>query len=976
MRAYHPVTWWQRPLARWLVGVLLLLILAVAAWFRLYQFGEIPPSPHYDEASKIFDALDVLDGQHTPFSLRPYGREMLHVYLALPLVLLLGPTPLALRLLAAVVGILTPLAIYLFVLELLGTRDRQRAKWTGLLAASLFAVSYWALAVNRIGFRANYVPLLETLCFLFFWRALRTDRWWEYALSGLFLGLALNTYINSRFVPGVLLFFVAGWALTRKGRSQIVRRWQGWLSLVLTALLLFAPLLIFFLTHPGTFLMRASGVSLLNPSLNEGNIWGLLARSVLGNLGLFGFTGDPNWVYNTPGRPAMDAVPAVLFWIGVLLCLVRWRDRRYGFLLLWWAVLLLPGILAPDPIPHYMRTFGALPAACIIASLAATEILSFLAQRLRPLRTAVLIAGAVCLVSAVGWTGYTTWHDYFDDWAQQDQVYYAYYGHMADLAQQINRDAHPDTVYIFPVNYDRRGEDYHEYGLELLHHGPTPFRYIVVDDATVARDLTDICAGKNRVQLVIWTHGEHVDADPRQVLPFLLTRFGQEVEKTAFRGYRIVTYELPSTTTNFAEPLDFVATSDNFGNSLELVAEAHSPQTASGQVVWVALRWQTLQPMDHDYKVSLRLVDGSGHSAGQADTRLLSNEHHTTSHWKPGQVVTTYHRLPSRPATLPDRYRLYLTLYNPETNRPVAPVDESGIPLGRQIVLGDLEIGRPWCQSVVEPTTPLHSVRLAPALELVGYDLNRERFSPGETMDLALYWHALEEISQDYAVTLQLVDGVGEVAAAWTQEPAYSTSRWRAGDLWCDWHALRISPDLPSGEYQLLVGLGGMAAGESVSSTLSSIQVEGRPRLFQVPDIGHPQDAQLAEGIRLLGYDLSEDTVGAGEVLHLTLYWQAIQESGLSYTVFTHLLDANSRIWGQQDSLPGGGSLPTTGWMVGEVIVDGYAIVVNPDTPTGEYILEVGMYEAATGRRLPVSDPAGNAVSDHIILDTPVVVTP
>ena len=63
-------------------------------------------------------------------------------------------------------------------------------------------------------------------------------------------------------------------------------------------------------------------------------------------------------------------------------------------------------------------------------------------------------------------------------------------------------------------------------------------------------------------------------------------------------------------------------------------------------------------------------------------------------------------------------------------------------------------------------------------------------------------------------------------------------------------------------------------------------------------------------------------------------------------------------------------------WMVGEVIVDVYAIVVNPDTPMGEYILEVGMYEAATGRRLPVSDPAGNVVGDHIILDTTVVVTP
>jgi hypothetical protein len=473
----------------------------------------------------------------------------------------------------------------------------------------------------------------------------------------------------------------------------------------------------------------------------------------------------------------------------------------------------------------------------------------------------------------------------------------------------------------------------------------------------------------------VWTHGEHVDADPRQVLPFLLTRFGQEVEERAFRGYRLVTYELPSPAINFAEPPDFVATSANFDDRLELVAEAHSPQAASGEAAWVVLRWQTQQAMDHSYKVSLRLVDAQGHLAGQADTSLLSNEHDTTADWKPGQMVTTYHRLPSLPATLPDRYGLYLTLYDPEMRSPVASVDEAGIPLGQRLALGYVEIGRPWRQSTVEPTTPLDPIRLIPALELVGYDLDRELFSPGEMIHLALYWHALEEIGQDYAVTVQLVSGVGEVTAEWRQEPVYPTSLWRANDLWRHWQNLKIAPDLASGEYQLVVKLAGVAAGEAVAATLRGIEVQGRPRLFQVPDMGHPQGAQLGEAIQFLGYDLPENPVRAGDVLRLTLYWQALQESTRSYTVFTHLLDANSCIWGQKDSLPGGGALPTTGWMVGEVLVDNYEIVVDPNTPPGKYFLEIGMYNAATDERLPASDQAGTMMGDHLILDTPVVVT-
>jgi hypothetical protein len=112
----------------------------------------------------------------------------------------------------------------------------------------------------------------------------------------------------------------------------------------------------------------------------------------------------------------------------------------------------------------------------------------------------------------------------------------------------------------------------------------------------------------------------------------------------------------------------------------------------------------------------------------------------------------------------------------------------------------------------------------------------------------------------------------------------------------------------------------------------------------------------------------------AGEALHLTLYWQAVTKSDASYTVFAHLLDGNSRIWGQEDNVPGRGALPTTGWMVGEVIVDDYEILLGVDTPSGEYLLEVGMYLASTGQRLPISDERGVVLGDRILLNTPIVV--
>jgi hypothetical protein len=92
----------------------------------------------------------------------------------------------------------------------------------------------------------------------------------------------------------------------------------------------------------------------------------------------------------------------------------------------------------------------------------------------------------------------------------------------------------------------------------------------------------------------------------------------------------------------------------------------------------------------------------------------------------------------------------------------------------------------------------------------------------------------------------------------------------------------------------------------------------------------------------------------------------------VSYTVFVHLTNKENRIWGQRDSVPGNGTLPTTGWVKAEVIADKYEFNIRPDAPPGEYFIEVGMYDAQTSYRLPV---LGSPESeDRILLNEAVVV--
>ncbi|MFB0536882.1 MAG: hypothetical protein ACETWR_18095, partial [Anaerolineae bacterium] len=92
---------------------------------------------------------------------------------------------------------------------------------------------------------------------------------------------------------------------------------------------------------------------------------------------------------------------------------------------------------------------------------------------------------------------------------------------------------------------------------------------------------------------------------------------------------------------------------------------------------------------------------------------------------------------------------------------------------------------------------------------------------------------------------------------------------------------------------------------------------------------------------------------------------------------FVHMLDADQVIRGWADGLPGGGTLPTTSWLAGEYLQDRHEVTIKPEAPPGEYLIEVGLYEAISGERLPVLDEEGQAQGDKVLLtQTPIRVGP
>jgi hypothetical protein len=129
--------------------------------------------------------------------------------------------------------------------------------------------------------------------------------------------------------------------------------------------------------------------------------------------------------------------------------------------------------------------------------------------------------------------------------------------------------------------------------------------------------------------------------------------------------------------------------------------------------------------------------------------------------------------------------------------------------------------------------------------------------------------------------------------------------------------------------------------------------------------IQHPRELRLGDKIAFLGYSLASFEVRAGDILQLTLFWQALEGVGERYKVFTHILDERSHIVGQRDAEPVGGARLTSTWKEGDVIADNYGVLVLPGTPPGEHQLEIGMYSPETGERLPVladEEPVGERI--------------
>ena len=271
-----------------------------------------------------------------------------------------------------------------------------------------------------------------------------------------------------------------------------------------------------------------------------------------------------------------------------------------------------------------------------------------------------------------------------------------------------------------------------------------------------------------------------------------------------------------------------------------------------------------------------------------------------------------------------------------------------------------------------------------PQVKLLGYFLPARRVEPGAGLPLTLYWQSLAPVLGEYMVFDVLLDEQQVAYGGYDRLPReyYSPILWAENEIVEDGFAVPVAPAAPPGVYTLHVGLYYLADGSPVSLHLlqddqvsdatsvaiGPIKVGGPPPGLTRPDPA-PQtvlDRPFGGPLTLLGYNLEVETVDPAEaapVLKLSLYWRA--EAGLSadYTTVLHLRDAANQTVAQKDGPPAAGRYPSSLWDQGEVIVDEIELPLA-GIPPGQYTPVIGLYEFATGARLPVpGSPAGNELA-------------
>lgn len=446
------------------------LIIIAAAVFRFWKLQWLPPGLSPQEAAGGLNAISLTEGNLEAVLNDTKGKGGLFHSLQALAISLLDNSMLALRLVAAALGVTSVIFIYMGVKEWFS----QRA---AILSGFFMASAVWAVQISRVNEPINMAIALIPLLLWFLSRAIKTNKAVWYVLSGVTIGGLFYTvmplYVWVVFAI-LLLYF------TRRYYSDYLKDMtQPILIIALSAFLVVLPMIGFDAINNGTEtyvnIWEEFQITMEDPVLAADT----LAINTIGTAGMFHFTGVENQLYNLGDEAHLNAMMGVLFVLGLLLAFRRYRDIRYFALLSLLLATLLPGIFLAEDTSRASAVAGALPMISILSAIGLVELFA----RWRGVFPRNLLAfqfSIVVILVIMGSSALYDWHRYFQAWANAPETFEAHHEASYQTAQYLLLQGGSSELYVV-------ADEEKNLPVKYLTHGKRDYTHVTPEEADKIR---------------------------------------------------------------------------------------------------------------------------------------------------------------------------------------------------------------------------------------------------------------------------------------------------------------------------------------------------------------------------------------------------------------------------------------------------------------------------------------------------------
>jgi 4-amino-4-deoxy-L-arabinose transferase-like glycosyltransferase len=641
---------------RWIIILLLLL----AAFLRLHRLADVPPGIHDDEVIDAEIAESLLAGEPpSVFYTAGEGREGLHYVVLAASRLLVARGPYWYRLPSVLWSLLTMLIVYRLSRRMFGPT-------AALVAAGGLAVAYWPVYLGRVTLYCVSLPPIAAGMALAIWRGLerpsddrRAIGW--FILAGLLLGLAQYTYLPARVLPLFILPFIAYLALFHRGTLRA--HWRGLTLLLVVGAIVSTPMALYLSQH-WEQQERITRLSEPLEALMRGDPQPVLSSTVA-TLGMFIWQGDPQALYNLPGRPVFEPVGSALFIGGVLIALLGVRCPANALCLLWTAVLLTPGMLS-HPAPHFVRTIGATVTAFIFPGLA----VRWIAERVKsPISLSVALGLLLAFNVAL------TFRDYFFRWPETSEVNTYHHAGLAKVARYL--DSNPETTPVAICTPFLNEEHYFwRTDRQIL-----PYLLNRCD-----LEITWYSCLESQVFLQGGKTGRYLLANDRHIASFVPPELVERAETVTYlNSDRLVRLEIADQLKGWLAEFSLPTVSPPvFGQTMKFLGyrEIESSNPIPGGRLRIITAWQVLATPPKDLSIFVHAFDGKDELVTQGDALAALSDT-----LRPEDIFVQRHDLPLPEDMQPGDYELRIGLYVRGGNRLLMDAEA-----GDTLVLGTVEV--------------------------------------------------------------------------------------------------------------------------------------------------------------------------------------------------------------------------------------------------------------------------------------------